>query len=82
MIANESFRFRFSLSLLLPKLAVDLFFVIIPTFVTEATEYLCSGWFFFSRQISTFKLAIYDKKNLSSERYCCPELKFEKVFHL
>ena len=29
--------------------------IIVPTFDTKVTEYLCSGWvFFFFRQISTF----------------------------
>ena len=36
----------------------DQFFV--PTFDTKVTEYLCSGWVFFFRQISTFQLAIFD----------------------
>ena len=31
------------------------FFIVVPTFDTKVTEYLCSGWvFFFFRQISTF----------------------------
>ena len=29
-------------------------YFIVPTFDTKVTEYLCSGWFFFFRQISTF----------------------------
>ena len=58
--------------------------IIIPTFDTKVTEYLCSGWvFFFFRQVSTFYLAIFDGIFfLSFERYCCPELKLEKIFHL
>ena len=28
--------------------------IIFPTFVTKVTENLCSGWFFFFKQISTF----------------------------
>ena len=39
--------------------------------------------FFFFRQISTFQLAIFDGTFfISFERYCCPELKFEKIFYL
>ena len=39
--------------------------------------------FFFFRQISTFYLAIFDGIFfISFGRYCCPELKFEKIFHL
>ena len=35
--------------------------LIVPTFDTKVTEYLCSGWvFFFFRQISTFYLAVFD----------------------
>ena len=34
--------------------------VLVPTFVTKVTEYLCSGGFFFFRRISTFLLAIFD----------------------
>ena len=36
------------------------FFLIVPTFDTKVTEDLCSGGFFFFRQNSTFKLAIFD----------------------
>ena len=36
------------------------FFVSVPTFLTRLTDYLCSGWVFLFRQISTFKLAIFD----------------------
>ena len=28
--------------------------IIVPTFDTKVTEYLCSGWFFFFRQSATF----------------------------
>ena len=39
--------------------------------------------FFFFRQISTFYLAIFDRIFfISFKRYCCPKLKFEKIFHL
>ena len=39
--------------------------------------------FFFFRQVSTFELAIFDEIFfISFERYCCPELKFEKIFQL
>ena len=34
--------------------------LIVPTFDTKVTEYLCSGWFFFFRRISAFYLAIFD----------------------
>ena len=34
--------------------------IILPTFVTKVTKYLCSVVFFFFRQISTFHLAIFD----------------------
>ena len=34
--------------------------LIVPTFDTNVTKYLCLSGFFFFRQISTFKLAIYD----------------------
>ena len=39
---------------------MDLVWIIVPTFDTTVTEYLCSGWVFFFRQISTFYLAIFD----------------------
>ena len=35
--------------------------LIVPTFDTKVTEYLCSRGFFFFRQISTFQLVIFDK---------------------
>ena len=40
------FRFLFS--------AVNCSVFFVPTFDTKVTEYLCSGWVFFFRQISTF----------------------------
>ena len=56
--------------------------LVVPTLDTKVTEYLCSVFgFFFFRQISTFQLAIFDGIFLSFKKYCCPELKFEKIFH-
>ena len=49
-------RFRFPLlftTLLIERLFMNVL-VIVPTFVTKVTECLCSGGFFFLRQISTF----------------------------
>ena len=37
------------------------------------------GWVFFFRQNSTFYLAIFDKNCLLLKRYCCPQLKLEKI---
>ena len=57
--------------------------VIVPTFDTKVTEYLCSGRVFFSSD----KFRLFNKPFLtdffiSFEKYCCLELKFEKIFHL
>ena len=58
--------------------------IIVPTFGTKVTEYLCSGWVFFSSD--KFRLFNWPFLTefffLSFERYCCPELKFEKIFYL
>ena len=54
--------------------------VIVPTFDTKVTEYLCSGWFFFSSDFLTSHF--WRNFFISFKRYCCPELKFEKIFHL
>ena len=37
---------------------------------------------FFLQKISTFKLAIFEGEFVSLKKFCCPELKFEKMFHL
>ena len=45
----------------LPNLSELLLTIIVPTFDTKVTEYLCSGWvIFFFRQIFIFYLAIFD----------------------
>ena len=38
--------------------------------------------FFSSDKFRLFYLAIFDGFFLSFKRYCCLELKFEKIFHL
>ena len=57
---------------------------IVPTFDTKVTEYLCSGWVFFFLQTNFDFLTshFWRKFFISFESYCCPELKFEKIFHL
>ena len=39
--------------------------VFVSTFVTKVTEYLCSGWVFFFKQVSFFYLAIFDGSHCS-----------------
>ena len=56
------------------------FDLIVPTFDTKVTEYLCSGWVFFSSDFLTSHF--FAEFFISFERYCCPELKNEKIFHL
>ena len=53
--------------------------IIVPTFVTE---YLCSGWVFSSDKFRILNQPILKEIFLSFKRYCCPELKFEKIIHL
>ena len=49
---------------------------------SNGTIVLVVGFFFF-RQTLTFQLAIFDWIfKISFKRYCCPELKFEKIFYL
>ena len=57
--------------------------LIVPTFDTKVTEYLCSGWVFFLQTNFDF-LTNHFWRNffISFESHCCPELKFEKIFHL
>ena len=58
--------------------------VIVPTFDTKVTEYLCSGWVFFLQTNFDF-LTSHFRRNyffISFKMYCCPKLKFEKIFHL
>ena len=57
--------------------------VIVPTFDTKVTEYLCSGWVFFLQTNFDFLTSHFWRNFLISfKSYCCPELKFEKMFHL
>ena len=68
---------RFSMTVLF------LFSVIVPTFDTKVTEYLCSGWVFFSSdKFRLFNKPFLTEFLISFERYCCLELKFEEIFHL
>ena len=57
--------------------------IIVPTFNTKVTEYLCSGGFVLQTNFDLY-LAIFDGffLKISFKRCCCPELKFEKIFHL
>ena len=57
--------------------------IIVPTFVTKVTDYLCSGWFF-CLQINFDFLTSYCWRDffISFRKYCCPELKFGKIFYL
>ena len=56
---------------------------IVPTFDTKVTEYLCSGWVFLFRQNFDFLTSHFWRNFfISFKRYCCPELKFETIFHL
>ena len=51
-----------------------------PTTDTKVTEYL-SG-FFSSVKLRVFNWPFWTEFVKSFEIYCCPELKFEKIFHL
>ena len=56
---------------------------IVSTFDTKVAKYLCSGWFFFLQTKFDFSTSRFDGIfSISFKRYCCPELKFEKIFHL
>ena len=56
---------------------------IVPTFDTKVTENLCSGGFFFLQTNFDFLNSHFWRNFFFSfERYCCPEVKFEKIFHL
>ena len=56
---------------------------IVPTFDTKVTEYLCSGWFFFLQTSFDFLTSHFWRNFFKSvKRYCCLELKFERIFHL
>ena len=58
-------------------------FVFVPTFDTKVTEYLCSGWVFFLQTNFDFLTSHFWRNfKILFERYCCPELNFEKIFHL
>ena len=49
----------------------------------EVTECLCSGGFFFLQTNFDFLTSLFDGIFfISFKKYCCPELKFEKIFHL
>ena len=59
------------------------YLLFVPTFDTKVTEYLCSGGFFFSSdKFRLLKKPFLTDFSTSFERHCCPELKFEKIFHL
>ena len=56
-------------------------FVDIPTFVTKVMEYLRSGGFFLQTNFD-FLTSLFWRNFISFKKYCCPELKFEKLFYL
>ena len=64
------------------RFRLDTSSLVIPNFDTKVTEYLCSGWVLFSSE----KFRLFDWPFMTEfflfEKYCCPELKFEKIFHL
>ena len=62
---------------------IQFFLFFVPTFDTKVTEYLCSGGFFFLQTNFDFLTSHFWRNFfISFERYCCPELKFEKIFYL
>ena len=57
--------------------------LIVPTFDTKVTEYLCSGWVFFLQTSFDFLTSHFlTEFQKSFERYCWLELKCENIFHL
>ena len=57
--------------------------LIIPTFDTKVTEYLCLGWVFFLQTSFDFLTSLFWRNfKISIKTYCWPELKFENIFHL
>ena len=59
------------------------FSLFVPTFDTKVTENLCSGWVFFLQTNFDFLTShFWWNFFISFKRYCCPELKLEKIFHL
>ena len=55
----------------------------VPTFNTKVTEYLCSGCVFFLQTNFDFLTSHFDGIFfISFKKFCCLELKFEKIFHL
>ena len=65
------------------RLCSDTSSLVVPTFVTKETEYLCSGWVFFLQTIFEFLTSHFWQNFFTSfESYCCLKLKFEKIFHL
>ena len=57
--------------------------LVVPTFDTKVTEYLCSGWVFFLQTNFDFLTShFWQNFFISFESYRCLELKFEKIFHL
>ena len=60
-----------------------IFSIIVPTFDTKVTGYLCSGWVFFLLTNFDFLTSHFLRNFLISfESYCCLELKLENIFHL
>ena len=58
-------------------------FFFVPTFDTKVTEYLCSSWVFFLQTNFDFLTSNFWRNFfISFESHCCPEFKFEKIFHL
>ena len=56
--------------------------VIVSTFVTKVTEYLCSRWVFFQTNFH-FSTSHFWRSfvSISFQNYCCLELKLKKIFH-
>ena len=55
--------------------------VVVPTFDTKVTEYLCSGWVFFLQTNIDFLTSHFWRNFLIPfKRYCCPELNLKRYF--